>query len=205
MPDDTASVGGYQVVEAMNGGEALLLAQVERSELVILDRRMPGLTGDEVCGELRRHPATSALPVVMVTTDSGDDVQGYAFLAGANAFLQKPFHPSQLLETMNGAGIRRRVRAAVMALAVGSALVVVAAMLVVATPRQAIPELAAQASPIATIVSTSPVPPTATPAPTVAYVGQGEQRLEPGDSIAAAFEYFGRVLAVKREDQDARQ
>ena len=94
-------LGGYQVVEAVNGSQALLLAQVEQPVLVILDRRMPGLTGDEVCSELRRHPATSALPVVMISTDSGDDVQGYAFLAGANAFLQKPFHPSQLLETVN--------------------------------------------------------------------------------------------------------
>jgi CheY-like chemotaxis protein len=94
-------LGGYQVVEAVNGSQALLLAQVEQPVLVILDRRMPGLTGDEVCSELRRHPATSALPVVMLSTDSGDDVQGYAFLAGANAFVQKPFHPSQLLETVN--------------------------------------------------------------------------------------------------------
>jgi len=74
--------GDYQVVEAENGSEALRLAQTEHPALVVLDRRMPGLTGDDVCRSLRHQPATCELPVVMITSDSGDDVQGYTYLAG---------------------------------------------------------------------------------------------------------------------------
>jgi len=93
--------GSYQVVEAENGSEALRLVQAEHPALVVLDRRMPGLTGDEVCSALRHQPATCELPVVMVTSDSGDEVQGYTLCAGVNAVLQKPFHPAQLLEIVS--------------------------------------------------------------------------------------------------------
>ncbi len=94
---DTLEPRGYQVFEAVNGIQALQLVQLEHPSLVILDRRMPGLTGDQVCAELRTDPTTRTLPVVIMTADTGDDVQGYMLAAGANAFFEKPFSPKELL------------------------------------------------------------------------------------------------------------
>jgi CheY-like chemotaxis protein len=92
--------GGYQVLEAGDGVQALQLALLEHPSLVILDRRMAGLTGDEVCVELRAQPATRTVPVLIVTSVSGDDVQGYVLGAGASAILHKPFHPDELVSTV---------------------------------------------------------------------------------------------------------
>jgi CheY-like chemotaxis protein len=90
----------YQVLEARDGVQALQLVQQEHPALVILDRQMPGLTGDEVCRELRTHPATQDIPVVIMTADQTDQVQGYMLAAGANAFFQKPFHSETLIATV---------------------------------------------------------------------------------------------------------
>jgi CheY-like chemotaxis protein len=89
---------GYQVLEAGDGQRVLELVQQEHPALVILDRLMPGLTGDQVVTELRANPATRELPVVLMTGDSNTDVQGYMFSVRVSAFLHKPFDPSELLK-----------------------------------------------------------------------------------------------------------
>src|SRR3954466_9096059 len=83
---DTLELGGYEVVEAVDGLQALELVQQEHPSLVILDRRMPGLSGDQVCTELRTDPTTRTLPVVIMTGDTGAAVQCHMLAAGANAF-----------------------------------------------------------------------------------------------------------------------
>jgi CheY-like chemotaxis protein len=78
----------YQVLEAKDGLQALQLVQQQRPALVILDRQMPGLTGDAVCLELRTHPATQDIPVMILTADSADHVPSHMAAAGANACFQ---------------------------------------------------------------------------------------------------------------------
>jgi CheY-like chemotaxis protein len=90
----------YQVLEAEDGLQALELAQREHPALLIIERRLHGLSGDQVCVYLRSDPATRDMPVVMLTTSGHDDVQGYVLTLGAHALLQKPFHPQELVDTV---------------------------------------------------------------------------------------------------------
>lgn len=85
---------GYEVVTASSGEEAL--ERVAGVDLVLLDIVMPGLDGYEVCRRLRTDPATSFLPVVMVTA-SGEQEKRRAIEAGADDFVAKPFDHEELL------------------------------------------------------------------------------------------------------------
>ena len=87
---------GYDVVEAADGEEALDLARSNRPDLLILDKVMPKLDGFEVVRALREDPATSALPIVMLTGQTSEaDVLGGLGL-GVEEYMPKPFSPREL-------------------------------------------------------------------------------------------------------------
>lgn len=86
----------YRVIAVKNGYEAL--EQIDRPgklDLVILDLMMPGMSGYEVCQEIRRRYSLLELPVLMVTAVEPQD-KAAAFQAGANDYLPKPFDPKEL-------------------------------------------------------------------------------------------------------------
>jgi DNA-binding NarL/FixJ family response regulator len=87
---------GLDVVEANDGGRAVAAVDEERPELVILDVDLPGLSGYEVCHQLRAKFAT--LPILLL---SGERVESYdrvaGLLLGADDFMQKPFATDELL------------------------------------------------------------------------------------------------------------
>lgn len=76
------------------------LMQVVRCkpDLVLLDVEMPNLDGYELCSLLRRHPAFKAIPIVMVTGNTGFLDRARAKLVGASGYLTKPFNRSELLK-----------------------------------------------------------------------------------------------------------
>jgi two-component system cell cycle response regulator len=82
----------FEVLTATDGEAALRIAKREAPDLILLDVMMPGMDGFEVCRQLRAHPKTRHLPVVMVTalTDVADRVRGLE--AGADDFLSKPLN-----------------------------------------------------------------------------------------------------------------
>ena len=89
---------GMSVTTASNGADALTLIETSRPfDLVLLDVVMPGMTGFEVCRQLRRRYNTAELPVVMLTAKSrlADLTEGFA--SGANDYLDKPFTREELL------------------------------------------------------------------------------------------------------------
>jgi two-component system, OmpR family, phosphate regulon response regulator PhoB len=97
---------GFAVDEAADGEEALLRIAERRPDAVLLDWMLPLVSGLEVCRQLRRAPATRALPVIMLTArgEEGDRVRGLD--SGADDYVVKPFSPSELVARLR-AVIRR--------------------------------------------------------------------------------------------------
>jgi EAL domain-containing protein (putative c-di-GMP-specific phosphodiesterase class I)/DNA-binding response OmpR family regulator len=94
---ETLAGAGFGIVEAEGGDHALRLLAVETFSAVILDRSMPGLDGIEVLQWIRRTPATSLLPVIVVTGhDEVDDIVA-GLSGGADDYVVKPFEPDELV------------------------------------------------------------------------------------------------------------
>ena len=88
---------GYQIVTAFDGREALEKVESEHPDLVILDVMMPYMDGFEVLQTLRKNPATSTLPVIMLTAKAQDADIFRGWQAGVDSYLTKPFNPMELL------------------------------------------------------------------------------------------------------------
>lgn len=88
---------GYEVVEAVNGEDALRLALEDVPDLVVADVMMPRIDGYELTRRLRAEEATKHVPVILLTarTQEADVSQG--FEAGADDYLKKPFNPDELV------------------------------------------------------------------------------------------------------------
>lgn len=88
---------GYQVVTVPSGVEGLALAEQSRFNLVLLDVRMEGLDGIEVCRKLRALPGYTHTPIVLITAFDDADFGEAARAAGADDFLTKPLRRSELV------------------------------------------------------------------------------------------------------------
>jgi CheY-like chemotaxis protein len=91
----------YEILEASDGDEALVMALEHLPELILLDVSMPGLSGLEVCRALKENPSTAAITVVLLTAmaQESDVAQGAA--AGADDYFTKPFSPVALLQKVD--------------------------------------------------------------------------------------------------------
>jgi adenylate cyclase len=87
---------GHQVIGVADGAGALEALARHRVDLVLLDIRMPGMDGHEVCRRIRANPDTERLPVVMITAEGGQE-KLTALEAGADDFVLKPFDRHELL------------------------------------------------------------------------------------------------------------
>ena len=96
----------FELHEAADGVEALVVAQRERPTLVFLDVDMPGLNGIDACRRLREDDAGTEMTIVMLTAAHGDSVESDAEQAGADLFLTKPFSPLDLLRLVDQLGER---------------------------------------------------------------------------------------------------
>jgi DNA-binding response OmpR family regulator len=88
---------GYEIVAASAGSQALAKVEAEKPDLVILDIMMPDVDGYEVCQQLRSNPNTAHLPVLMFTAKGLTEDKTSGFQAGADDYLTKPIHPSELV------------------------------------------------------------------------------------------------------------
>lgn len=88
---------GYQCRRAADGNEALLEIERASPDLIILDRMLPRIPGDEVLARLRRTQQTAALPVLMLTAkaEEADELVGFAM--GADDYVTKPFSMKALV------------------------------------------------------------------------------------------------------------
>lgn len=97
----TLNFAGHQVIATSNGEEALQAIRSEKPELVLLDVRMPRMTGYEVCREVKADPLTQHIPVAFISAKGQESEIRTGLEAGAEEYILKPFSPDQLIEQVN--------------------------------------------------------------------------------------------------------
>lgn len=91
---------GYNVTGVMDGKSALEEVMAHRPDLVILDIMLPEMDGFEVCRRIKENPATSAIPVVMLTAKKNSQDVARGTEVGADAYLTKPFKSAKVIEVI---------------------------------------------------------------------------------------------------------
>lgn len=91
---------GYDVVEAVDGLDAMEKARQQTVDLVLTDQNMPRMDGLSLIKALRAMKNYQSVPILMLTTESGDDMKVLGKAAGANGWLVKPFDPARLTEVV---------------------------------------------------------------------------------------------------------
>jgi two-component system chemotaxis response regulator CheY len=91
---------GHDVVEAESGAKALEAARGRKFDLVITDVNMPGMNGIDLVKSLREIAEFKFTPILVLTTESAQDVKSRGRDAGATGWIVKPFSPDVLLATL---------------------------------------------------------------------------------------------------------
>jgi len=95
------TASGYSVITATNGKDAIALAKSQHPDIIVLDIIMPEMDGGEVMAELKEHPSTRSIPVILLTAlFSKAEEEKYGSMAGGNITLAKPLDAEKLLEQM---------------------------------------------------------------------------------------------------------
>jgi DNA-binding response OmpR family regulator len=92
----TLRYAGHDVVSAANGAEAVALAPQARPDLILMDVRMPRMTGYEACRALKDIDAVRDVPVVFLSAKGQESEMNIGLDAGAYDYILKPFAPDQL-------------------------------------------------------------------------------------------------------------
>ena len=88
---------GFAVLKAADGLSALRQARQQAPALVVLDLMLPGMTGLEVCRELKQDPATRHIPIIMLTAKAEEVDRIVGLELGADDYITKPFSPRELV------------------------------------------------------------------------------------------------------------
>ncbi len=91
------SLGGYTVLEAHDGQEALELATKEQPDLIVMDVKMPRMTGFEACRRIRAEPNLKHIPVILLTAKGQKSEIDEGWEAGATEYMLKPYAPATLI------------------------------------------------------------------------------------------------------------
>jgi two-component system, OmpR family, alkaline phosphatase synthesis response regulator PhoP len=87
---------GFEVIAAGEGGLGLRMVKEERPDLVILDLVLPGVSGENVCKEIRRDENIQGTPIIMLTAKAGEADRVIGRVIGADEYIAKPFDLEQL-------------------------------------------------------------------------------------------------------------
>ena len=89
---------GYRVIEAETGEEAVVLAQQERPDLILMDVMMPGMNGLDATQRIRQDRALRRTPIVAVSAYGAEEYRSLALDAGCNEYVSTPFEPQKLAD-----------------------------------------------------------------------------------------------------------
>jgi len=96
----TLTGAGYKVVEAVDGADGFNKATASPVDAVITDLNMPVMNGLEFIKKFRTHPASKGVPIILLTTESDENLKKQAKDAGAIGWIVKPFKQDQLLSVI---------------------------------------------------------------------------------------------------------
>jgi DNA-binding response OmpR family regulator len=99
----------FEVLEAMNGRQAVEIAIRERPDLLLIDLNMPEMDGYEAIARLRRDFTLATLPILVLTSEEGPGVEHRVLEMGADDYIIKPFDPNVLLSRVHA--VFRRIKA----------------------------------------------------------------------------------------------
>ena len=113
---DMLSVAGVEMTEAEDAQAGLTLVDNQVFDLILMDLRMPGIDGLTAIRQIRaRGDDAARTPIIVVTADTGSDIQAQCLAAGANDFLRKPVAMTLLFDTMGRVLARNDPAAALLA------------------------------------------------------------------------------------------
>lgn len=92
---------GYEVIEAVDGKDALAKLDGRKIHLIISDVNMPNMDGITFVKATKQIPAYKFTPVIMLTTEAGEEKKSAGQAAGAKAWVVKPFQPAQMLTAVS--------------------------------------------------------------------------------------------------------
>ena len=94
---DLLGNAGYELIEAVDGEQALAAYAKQRPDLILMDIQLPVLDGYETTRRIRRDPESKAIPIIAVTSYALAGDEAKAMAAGCTAYITKPFSPRMLL------------------------------------------------------------------------------------------------------------
>ncbi len=100
MVSFTLKNAGFTVIEAVDGQDAWEKANNRDFQLVLTDQNMPRLDGIGLTKKLRENPRFKTTPILILTTESSDEMKQKGRAAGATGWLVKPFDPTKLIEVI---------------------------------------------------------------------------------------------------------
>ena len=89
------------ILTARSGLEALRIIKKERPQLVLLDYNMPDINGDKTCEIIKRDPRYRDIPIVIVSSEPGEDTKNLCLTAGADYYLTKPVNQMEFIEAVS--------------------------------------------------------------------------------------------------------
>jgi two-component system cell cycle response regulator DivK len=94
---DLLTSGGFDMIEAENGADAITAAQANRPDLILMDIQLPILDGYEATRRIKADPALKSIPIIVVTSYALSGDEDKARRAGCDDYVAKPFSPRELL------------------------------------------------------------------------------------------------------------
>jgi DNA-binding response OmpR family regulator len=104
---DALSAEGFEIIVAFDGLSGIESVITQEPDMIVLDIRLPGIDGFEVCRKLKESPATAAMPVVILSGAGSPEYVSKALAIGIDDFIHKPFDASAMGARLRGIAHKR--------------------------------------------------------------------------------------------------